>query len=307
MSLAAIIIILLLILVILYFVYEPFTNYVKSMWKDTKSIVDKNKKEQEKLDQEQKKKLEKIKEKEDKLADIKKEQSIKLQEEEFLAEYKKIEEEIERVKTKIKLKQVESIEDLAYQIEADIVALELSLKKEEETKQQCPNHYNVYTKLVTLSSGNECKSTCKDFDPKTLQEIESKDGICQLGNSCYYEHHKWSDLHQACIQDYKLHVKTNKGECKMILDDIYYHITTSGIQIPIYIHKGGKYSDDQSEWGFYYLIEPITTNTITNELCLKKKEGVEIRKKTNTILNGVIMMSNQDWYQSTHIEWTIQH
>ena len=307
MSLGVVIIIILLILVILYFAHEPFQTYVKSLWSDSSNVIDKNKKEQEKLDEKQKIMLQKLEEKEQKLADIKEQESMKIEEENFMSEYKRLEEEIENTKNKIKLKQVESIEDIADTIDSDLLKFELSLKQIEQIKSQCVEHDNEYTKSISLSSGGACQSTCKDFDPKTLQQIESKDGICKIGNTCYYEHHKWSDLHQSCIQDYKLHVKTNEGECYMIIDDVSYHISTTPVLIPIHIHRGGKYNEDQSKWGFYYRIEPITTNALTNELCLKRKGGFDIRKKEQKILHGIVMLSNNDWYRSTHIEWNILH
>ena len=306
MSLGAAGFILALLCIIVYFAYTPFRSYVNGIWSDAKEIKDANEAEQKVLDEKQKAQMQKLREKEEKLEDLKREQEEKIKEQRALVEYERIQKEIAQAKAKVELKEIEEIEDLLYTIEADIVQLELSLKRKEEIKTKCVSHDNEYTKSLSLSSSGTCLSSCKDFDPKTLQQVESKDGICKVGNTCYYEHHKWSDLHQACIQDYKLHVKTNRGECKLLIDDVSYHISTTTVQIPLTIHRGGKYNQDQSKWGFYYTIEPITTSAINNELCLQKNGGT-IRKKEQNILNGIIMLSNNDWYRSTHIEWNILH
>lgn len=308
MSPGFLIILIVLILIILYFLYEPFRKWVKSFYTDAKDIVKKNKKEQE-LTEHQKQQLKQLKEKEEKLADLKQEEEMKLAEEQFVSEYNRLEQEIESVKKQIELEKTKSFEDEMYKIDTELTNFELSLRESEATErnkaEKCTDQ-NEYTESTTLSSGDLCEYTCMNYDTKTLKRIDKVDGICRIGNSCYYEHHKWSDLHQSCTQDYKLHIRTNKGECNIIIDDISYHITSSPIKIPIYIHRAGHYNDDQSKWGFDYTIEPITSNKMTNKICVMKND-VEERQKSQNYLQAVLMMPNNDWYKTTHIDWTIIH
>lgn len=293
-----VLVIIILILIVAYFLSEEFQKWVDDLWNDSKDIINKNEKVRNEYNEKQKEKLRQLELQEQKLKDLKQEKENEETTQEFLNQYSKLEDEIERLKSQIEYNKLDAFETDLLELETQINTLELE-------REECSAFQNEYTKTVTQSSGN-CLTTCNEYDPITKKKIEKENGICKVGNECYYSHHSWSDLHQACKYDYKLHVKATQGECNLIIDDVSYHITNSEIKIPLVVFRGGVYNDDQTKWGFTYTIEPITTNKLSNDLCLIKN-GLEMKKLTQTHLRSTIMMSRENWDETTHIEWTIQH
>lgn len=300
-----VLVIIILILVVAYFLNDDFQTWIDELWKDTKDIVNNNETKRKEYSDKQKEKLKQLELQEQKLKDINQEKENEEKTEQFMKEYKTLEDEIERMKSQIKYNKLDAIETDLLELETQINTLELEKEEQERIKEECSAFDNEYTKTVTQSSGS-CETTCNDYDLITKKKIEKENGICKVGNECYYSHHSWSDLHQACKYDYKLHVKATQGECKLIIDNVSYHITSSGIKIPLILFRGGVYNDDQSKWGFTYIIEPITTNKISNKLCLVQNQ-FKMKEITQSHLTSTIMMSRKKWDETTHIEWTIEH